>query len=273
MGKQRATEDRNFDDLAARFQRNIYGGLKGRIRLAVLQRDFGQHLAAPPFIPQTDVQKPLRVLDAGGGQGQFSLQFARAGHQLILCDLSGEMLKLAQAETKRLDLEQRVTFVHGSIQDLHQRLPESEQTFDLVLCHAVMEWVVKPRELLEVLMRHLAPKGHLSLSFYNLHAMVYKNLLRGNLSKVQKQDYGGFRGSLTPINPLAPESVFEWLTELPLEMLCTSGIRVFHDYILDKSVREQNPDTVVELELALSQREPYRSLGRYIHVLAQRTES
>lgn len=271
MAKQGATEDRNFDDLAARFQRNIYGGLKGRIRLAVLQRDFGQHLAVPPFIPQNETQKPLRILDAGGGQGQFSLQFARAGHELVLCDLSEEMLKLARTEARRLEVEQLVTFVHGPIQGLGQQLPESGQTFDLVLCHAVMEWVVKPRELLSVLMQHLAPAGRLSLSFYNLHAMVYKNLVRGNLGKVLKQDYGGFRGSLTPINPLAPETVFEWLAELPLEILCTSGIRVFHDYILDKSVREQNPDTVVELELALSQREPYRALGRYMHVLAQRT--
>ncbi len=271
MAKQGATEDRNFDDLAARFQRNIYGGLKGRIRLAVLQRDFAQHLAVPPFIPQNETQKPLRILDAGGGQGQFSLQLARAGHELVLCDLSEEMLKLARAEARRLEVEERVTFVHGPIQELSQRLPKSGQAFDLVLCHAVIEWVVKPRELLSVLMQHLAPAGRLSLSFYNLHAMVHKNLVRGNLVKVLKQDYAGFRGSLTPINPLAPEAVFEWLADLPLEILCTSGIRVFHDYILDKSVREQNPDTVVELELALSQREPYRSLGRYMHVLAQRT--
>lgn len=271
MAKQGATEDRNFDDLAARFQRNIYGGLKGRIRLAVLQRDFSQHIAVPPFIPQCENQEPLRILDAGGGQGQFSLQFARAGHQLVLCDLSEEMLKLARTEARRLRVEDQVTFVHGSIQELRKQLPESGQNFDLVLCHAVMEWVVKPRELLLVLMEHLASEGRLSLSFYNLHAMVYKNLLRGNLGKVQKQDYNGFRGSLTPINPLAPEAVFDWLAELPLEILCTSGIRVFHDYILDKSVREQNQDTVVELELALSQRDPYRSLGRYIHVLARRT--
>ena len=31
--------DRNFDDLAERFSRKIYGGLKGNIRLAVLTAD------------------------------------------------------------------------------------------------------------------------------------------------------------------------------------------------------------------------------------------
>ena len=38
--------DRNFDDLAPRFKRNVYGGLKGELRLRVLQRDFDE------FIPQ-----------------------------------------------------------------------------------------------------------------------------------------------------------------------------------------------------------------------------
>jgi S-adenosylmethionine-dependent methyltransferase len=45
---------------------------------------------------------------------------------------------------------------------------------------------------------------------------------------------------------------------------------VFHDYILDKALREQAPDKVLEQELRLSQLEPYRSLGRYMHVLLKK---
>lgn len=270
MAKQRALEDRNFDDLAARFQRNVYGGLKGRIRLAVLERDFAHHLPLPPFVPAVEDRQPVRILDAGGGQGPLSLSLARAGHQVVLCDISGEMLKQAQVQARALGVEERVTLVQSPIQALHEHLPEDDRLFDLVLCHAVLEWVVDPKRLLDALMTHLAPGGYLSLTFYNLHAMAYKNLLRGNFSKVQKQDYAGFRGSLTPINPLYPEEVYGWLEKLPLHTLCTSGIRVFHDYILDKSLREQAPESLLELELVLSGREPYRSMGRYIHVLAQR---
>src|SRR5690625_7332384 len=81
------------------------------------------------------------------------------------------------------------------------------------------------------------PGGHLSITFYNVHAMAYKNLLRGNYSKVNQEDYSGFRGSLTPINPLRPETVHGWLKELSLHTVCTSGIRVFHDYILRSEER------------------------------------
>ena len=49
--------DRNFDDLAPRFQRKVYGGIKGQIRLAVLEKD----LTDPP---QQDLRKgEQRVLE------------------------------------------------------------------------------------------------------------------------------------------------------------------------------------------------------------------
>lgn len=269
MAKHPVTGDRNFDDLAARFARNVYGGLKGRIRLSVLRRDFGHHLPIPPFVPDTG--KPtLRILDAGGGQGQFSLPLARAGHSVTLCDISEQMLKGARLEAEALGVSDRVTLVRAPIQGLTEALPPGAAPFDLVICHAVLEWVLDPKAVLSHLIDWLAPGGCLSLSYYNLHGAVYKNLLRTNFKKVEKGDYGGFRGSLSPINPLYPETVDAWLAELPLTRLATSGIRVFHDYILDKQQREQHPDKVVELELQLSQQEPYRSLGRYMHVLARR---
>lgn len=268
MAKQSRLEDRNFDDLAARFQRNVYGGLKGRIRLAVLQRDFSHHWSHAPFVPLSPDQSPLKVLDAGGGQGQFSMQFAQAGHDLVLCDISERMLELAKLRAAETGAADRVTFLHCPIQSLSSQF--EAQSFDLVLCHAVMEWVVEPRQLLANLADLVKPGGYLSITFYNVHAMAYKNLLRGNYAKVCQQDYSGFRGSLTPINPLRPEQVHSWLTELPLHTVCTSGIRVFHDYILDKSVREQDPEQILEMELKLSVQDPYRALGRYQHVLLRR---
>ena len=269
MAKESIHQDRNFDDLAKRFQKNIYGGLKGDIRLAVLERDFRESFALAPFGEKKSGQ-PLRILDAGGGQGQFSLQFAKAGHQVVICDISAEMLKLAQQEAATLGLESQVQFIHCAIQDLPQHLPNESLKFDVVLCHAVMEWVANPPELLNVLMNYIKPQGFLSLTFYNLHSLIYKNLLRTNFKKIQQQDFGGSKGSLTPINPLYPEQVFAWLANLPLETLATSGIRVFHDYIFNEEHRERDPQSVVELELEFSRKQPYQLLGRYIHVLARK---
>jgi S-adenosylmethionine-dependent methyltransferase len=265
MAKESAGQDRNFDDLAKRFKKNIYGGLKGDIRLAVLQRDCAAHLPIAPFIssPQT-----WTILDAGGGQGQFSLQLAQAGHKVVICDISAEMLKLAQEQVEQLGLQERVQLIHCALQDLPQHLP-SQQQFDFVICHAVMEWMQEPQSLLPLLLAHLKPQGYLSLTFYNVHSLIYKNLLRTNFKKIIEKDFGGARGSLTPINPLQPQQVLQWIEELPLQLLMHSGIRVFHDYIFNEEHRARAPETLLAMELEFSQQEPYRSLGRYVHLLAQ----
>ena len=270
MAKQPIHQDRNFDDLAKRFQKNIYGGLKGDIRLAVLARDFGEQIGVKPF---GDAHKPLRILDAGGGQGQFSLQFAKAGHSVVICDISAEMLKLAEQEVDEHHLQQQVKLIHCAIQDLPKFLPDHNCKFDIVLCHAVMEWMAEPQCLLKSLNAFLKPQGFISLTFYNLHSLIYKNLLRTNFKKIQDGDFGGSFGSLTPINPLYPEQVFHWLQALPFHILATSGIRVFHDYIFNHEHRERDPKSVVELELKFSRQQPYQLLGRYIHVLAQKNNN
>ena len=269
MPKQRDNEDRNFDDLAERFQKNIYGGLKGEIRLAVLERDFQEHFFYAPFGNIT-TEKPMRILDAGGGQGLFALRFAQAGHLVTICDISIEMLKLAQQDVARLGLQKNVRLIQCAIQDLPQHLDPEECRFDVVLCHAVLEWVVHQQDLLASLTAFVKPEGLLSLTFYNLHSLIYKNLLRTNFKKIQAGDFAGSRGSLTPTNPLYPEQVFNWMSELPLNTLATSGIRVFHDYIFNEEHRERDPKSVVELELAFSRRQPYQLLGRYIHILSRR---
>lgn len=270
MAKESTQQDRNFDDLAQRFKKNIYGGLKGDIRLAVLERDCKTHL--PVYPGATKMTKPWRILDAGGGQGQFSMRWAQAGHEVVVCDISAEMLKLAEQQVKALKLEHQVRLIHSSVQDLQSHLGEN-CTFDFVICHAVMEWLQEPQQLLPCLLRHLSPGAYLSLTFYNLHSLVYKNLLRTNFKKIIQQDYGGSRGSLTPINPLYPEQVLGWVAQLPLTLLCHSGIRVFHDYIFNEEHRAREPENLVQLELEFSQREPYRSLGRYMHLLMQKQPS
>lgn len=267
--------DRNFDDLAHRFKRNVYDRLKGDIRLAVLQRDLETHI--PDSIQFLDVTteaaklakgRGLNILDAGGGQGQFSLSLAAQGHQITICDISSEMLNLAKTNADLLGVTDRVTFIHGSIQE-HCQAHKSQ--YDLVLCHAVLEWVIEPQALLQALVAASKEGGYLSLTYYNVNSIKMKNLLRTNFKKVLEDDYQGYRGSLTPTFPRQPEKVNDWLSQLPLEKQCESGIRCFHDYILEPDHRMVEPEQQLELELRFSGQEPWRSLARYIHVLSKRS--
>lgn len=268
--------DRNFDDLALRFRRNVYDRLKGDIRLAVLRRDFAETIPALAVLMDQEVagggspeavKQPLHILDAGGGQGQFSLTLAQHGHRLDLCDISVNMLALAEENIAAAGLARQVALHHSSIQNY---CAGHQGHYDLVLCHAVLEWVVEPEMLLDHLLAALKPGGFLSLTFYNVNGMVMKNLLRTNFKKVLAEDYRGYRGSLTPTYPLQPQQVYGWLAERGLPLLCHSGIRCFHDYILDPAQRTADPASQLDLELRLSREEPFRSLGRYIHTLTRK---
>ncbi|UTA46493.1 methyltransferase domain-containing protein [Simiduia sp. 21SJ11W-1] len=256
--------DRNFDDLAPRFARNVYGGLKGQLRLAVLERDFEECIA-----PKLTAE-PLEVLDAGGGQGQFSLQFARR-HKLVLCDISEQMLALAKAGAEQQGVK-GVEFLHKPVQALAEDAAHRGR-YHLVLCHAVLEWVADQQGLLAHLKTLVRPGGVLSLTFYNRHGLIMKNLLRGvEPTLLKPQEFRPHRGSLTPTRPLEPAEVMAWLLDAGWQCLCHSGIRVFHDYQLTPESQHMAPEALKALELKLSREEPYRSLGRYQHLLLQRPE-
>lgn len=260
-------QDRNFDGLADRFKRKIYGGLKGDIRIAILQRDLNAHILS------LNHQKPLRILDAGGGQGQFSFSLAAMGHHVTLCDISADMLALAAEELANQGLEGQVEIRHQSIQSMARSVSALDGgvlPFDLVLCHAVLEWVVDPELLLNDLTSLLIPNGYLSLTFYNENSVMMKNLVRGKFNRILQKRYAGLLGSLTPTQPLSPDRVNHWLEALPFDILCRSGIRCFHDYILDPVIQQGSPEELLELEMELSQREPFLSLARYIHVLGKK---
>jgi len=264
MNKTDQQPDRNFDDLAPKFQRKVYGNLKGRIRLAILKHDLKE------FYPASLVKnskKPLRILDAGSGYGPFSLYLAQLGHHVTLCDHSKNMLAIARKKIGEQDLQNQTTLIHSSVQNL---IPPKDGLYDMVLCHAVLEWVNDPEKMIALLLQHLKVGGILSLTFYNQNGMIYKNLLRANYKKILKKEYAGWPGSLTPTHPLKSDQVIGWLNQYPLQLLCHSGMRVFHDYILNLEDKQKDPDTVIQLEVKFSRIQPYRDLGRYQHLLLQR---
>ncbi|MFL0810083.1 MAG: methyltransferase domain-containing protein [Agarilytica sp.] len=250
------SQDLNFDALVDRFKDNVYGKLKGKIRLAVLERDF------KPYIEK----ETLEILDVGGGQAQFSLSLAEHGHKLCINDISEKMLAVAKAKAAEKNLSS-VEFVHSPLQALKEHY---RQQADIVICHAVLEWLAEPELAIPYLRDCLKKDGMLSLAFFNINSLVFRNLVRGNYRKVASNNFVGMEGSLTPINPLSIETVLTWCKENQFEVLEYSGIRVFHDYINDQAVRNRHPEALIEMELQYSKIEPYRSLGRYIHILAKK---
>jgi len=253
-------QDQNFDNLSSRFRKNIYNTAKGQIRLNILWRDL---LETIPAIEEGG----LSILDAGAGQGNFSLQLAQNNHQLTLSDLSSNMLDDARALYKDKQLEQEVRFIHCAVQDLSEHISEQ---YDVVLFHAVLEWLAEPEQTLKQLLDFIKPGGYLSLMFYSRTGLIYQNLVMGNFDNINNQSLAGEGKTLTPTNPQEPEDVYQWLDDFGLKTLCKSGVRVFYDGISRERRKQISHEELYELEKQFSRKEPYCSLARYIHVVCQK---
>lgn len=252
------TPDNHFETLSNRFARNIYATDKGQIRLQLLQQDLTALLKQPEQL----------ILDAGGGQGQLARWCAQKGHQLVLCDLSEQMLKQADQANREQQLDDHFELVESSIESFCER--DSRQ-FDLILCHAVLEWVADPQPLLAGLVRRLKPGGRLSLMFYNRHSIVLRNGLRGNFRKALSPDLSGNGTGLTPTHPCQPELIEQQLQQLDLTIELQAGVRCFYDYLPLKVRQEYKFEDILEMEKKFRHQPPYSQMARYIHLIGRKS--
>lgn len=253
--------DADFDPIAEAFERDLYGSTKGRVRLEILWRDL---LAEVPQLQGGG----LRVLDAGGGAGHLALRLAALGNKVLLCDPSTEMLRMAREEVRQRGLGNRVNTVRCAIQKLASI---TDERFDLVTCHAVLEWLAQPREALAHLVQFLNTDGRLSLMFYNSNAALFKRMLRGDFAAIRDHPTGIREGETAPV-ALDEASVTDWLTELGLHVTSRSGIRILHDH-LRAELDDAGVEQLTEAETDLRKREPFASLAQHIHLVCEFAEA
>ncbi len=260
--------DRSFDAITDHFEKKVYGGLKGDIRLAVLRRDIFEYSAQM----SESLERPLRILDVGAGLAQIAIELAAQGHTLVINDISANMLEKAKASAAQIDENLDITWYVCPYQELPERLgKENHEKFDLIMCHALLEWLAEPAAVMDFFDQQLMDKGALSLCFYNPASFDYRNLIMGNFNLLDNTEYkADNKKSLTPNHPVAKEEVESWLTAHHYQTIRTSGLRVFHDYAPLKRGGHNDPDAVIRMELRYSQLEPYKWLGRYLHILATR---
>ncbi|MBN1663976.1 MAG: methyltransferase domain-containing protein [Deltaproteobacteria bacterium] len=250
-----------FDGLANDFERDIYESSKGYIRLNVLWHDLCEGL------PQVR-DGNWRILDAGGGMGQISIKLATLGNSLVLCDPSEEMLAKADSKLRAQGIKDRVQLVKGTIQRLSEQVSGK---FDLILCHAVLEWIAVPKDALLSIRSLLQPGGYLSLMYYNQNAAIMTAMLSGDYITACKYLDGGSvpSGYKNQSHPLDPQVVRLWLQESGFDILQTSGIRIFHDHIPDELKKGQALDNLLMTEIRYRLSEPFASLGQHQHVICR----
>ena len=264
--------DRSFDAIADHFEKKVYGGLKGEIRLAVLRRDIFEYCEQA----SERLGRPLRILDVGAGLAQIAIELATQGHSVVINDISENMIDKAKTSAQQIEQDLDITWHVCPYQALEQQLGQADtDKFDLIMSHALLEWLAQPAAIMDFFDQYLADDGALSLCFYNPASFDYRNLVMGNFnlldSLLDNNDYkADNKKSLTPNYPVAKEEVEQWLETHEYQTVRSSGLRVFHDYAPLKRGGHNDLEAVIRMELRYSQLEPYKWLGRYLHILASR---
>lgn len=139
---------RFHDDLASRWTDAYKAGSFGR-RLRFLE----------PMLDR-DVRQGSRWLDAGCGSGVLSRCLRARGATVVAIDASEAMIARAREASDAHGIDYRLV---GSI----ERLDETDESFDGVLCSSVLEYVGDPLATVREFHRVLRPGGTLLLTVPN----------------------------------------------------------------------------------------------------------
>ncbi len=253
-------QDQSFDKFADKFEKNIYGSTKGRLRHELIVHHM--HDCLP--LKEMSLRKgmPLQILDAGGGTGIMTEVMLSLGHEVTLSDLSSEILSLAK---NKLGTHPNLHIQHMGILSI-----DNKKKYDLVICHAVLEWLQHPFEVICKLVDLVKPGGYLSLSFFNHDAQLFGNMLYGNFDYVEQGMTNKNIVKLSPKNPQKPKVILSQLESLPVQVIKQAGIRCFHDYLKQPEKQASEYEQLKQLEIQYGSTEPYLWLGKYFLIITQK---
>ncbi|MGA8151467.1 MAG: methyltransferase domain-containing protein [Terriglobales bacterium] len=223
------------------------------------------------FLPQP-TQSSL-ALDIGGGTGAMAVRLARLGLHVTLLDASVAMLDLAKRAAREAGVVERIALKHGDAAELANLFPA--ESFDVILCHNLLEYCDDPCALLRSAARALRdPSSIISVLVRNQAGEVLKAAIKdGDLAAAERNLtaewgheslYGG------GVRLFTAESLQAMLLESSLAVTAQRGVRVLSDYLPLKVSRSAEYKRIFELERKLGVRPEFASVARYTHWLAHR---
>jgi S-adenosylmethionine-dependent methyltransferase len=214
--------------------------------------------------------RELTVLDVGGGTGGFAVPLAEGGHTVTVIDASPDALAALTRRAADAGVADRVRAVQGDGDALASLVKPGSA--DLILCHSVLEIVDEPVKVVAAIAGALRPGGALSLLVAGRAAAVLGRAVNGHLKAAASlvTDPAGRSGPRdTLLRRYDAAGATGLLTDAGLEVEEIHGVRVIAD-LLPASVLEEDPQAVLELELELSSRAPFRDVASQLHLFARR---
>jgi S-adenosylmethionine-dependent methyltransferase len=240
---------------------------EGRLRLDLTFANLQEFLLT--------AKQSLRVLDIGGGTGAMAVRLAQLGFHVTLLDESTPMLEFAARAAQEAKIAEMISLQHGDAKQLASLFGAG--SFDLVLCHNILEYLDDPSAVLRNASQLLRDSSSvISVLVRNQVGEVLKSAIKdGDLSVTEnnltaewalESLYGG------NVRLFTAESRQAMVEAASLTVTAERGVRVISDYLPSKISRNDQYEQIFKLEHKLGKRLEFAAVARYTHYLARRID-
>ena len=183
------------------------------------------------------------------------------------------MLDIAQHTALEARVAERIALRHGDAGQLANLFEVG--SFDLILCHNVLEFVDKPSEVLCAAARILRDTSStISVLVRNRLGEVTKAaLLNGDLAAAERNltaewGYDSLYGG--KVRLFTADNLRAMLITASFAVIAERGVRVVSDFLPPKVSRTDEYERILELERKLGAQPEFAAVARYTHFLARR---
>ncbi len=205
-----------------------------------------------------------KILDFGSGFA-FTTNFLAKNNEVTALELDENMIAACEKSEK---FEQ----IHG---DLSALADIPDQTFDVITCHLVLEFLENPRTILDELVRLLKDDGVLSIVRHNKNGRIIQAVVQDyDIADASKLLDGGYSYSSAfgDIKYYENQDLLEWLDgKMMIDKV--SGARVLaslHGGETQKS--EDWVEKMYAIESKLMKDEAYLKIAYFNHVFLKKVE-
>lgn len=208
--------------------------------------------------------KQKKILDFGSGEGVTASYYAN-DNDVIAVEPSEESVL-------NRDMENEYTQLLGSMDKLKEM---EDASFDLILCHNVLEYAEDREKILKEFDRLLKPNGSISIVKHNRPGRVMQmvvllnnfesanSLLDGHDSNAEK--YGAIRY-------YEDSDVTRWCPELKIKEV--HGVRTFWDLQQNQEIQkdEKWQEEVLQIESRVADIKEYRDIAFFHHLILEKKQ-
>ena len=227
------------------------------------------------FLPLPQTRRSLRGLDLGCGTGAAAVRLARLGINVTLLDSSPAMLEIAKRAAREAGVDGKIALKHGDAAQVANLFPAG--SFDIVLCHNILEYVDDPNAVLsaaaQVLRSDSTGIGILSVLVRSRAGEVLKaGIEAGNLGAAERNltavwGYESLLGARVRLFTL--DSLQVMTKGASLAVAAERGVRVISDYLPRQISRRDEYERIFALERKLGSRPEFAAIARYIQIIAR----